>query len=252
MGLRRSGKKLLRRLGYDLVKLPEDPLGADPFRDMQRFLKGVSAPVIFDVGGNVGQTVKKFRNAFPDSTIHSFEPSPTTYEKLKAACQDLPGVSTWNVGVGSSVGTLPFQENDYPDMSSFLAPSTLSWGSIVKTTEVPVVTLDAFADEHGIPFVHLLKSDTQGYDFEVFKGASRLMSENRIALVYFEIIFSDMYKELPLFHDVFRYLWERNFVLVTFYKANFQKELVSWTDALFINRDYYSKRSAKRSEAANP
>ncbi|PYS67050.1 MAG: hypothetical protein DMF69_24240, partial [Acidobacteria bacterium] len=150
------------------------------------------------------------------------------YEQLKANCRTLPGVNTWNCGVGSTDGTLVFQENEVTEMSSFLAPSVFSCGKIVKSTQVEVAALDSFAIKHDIDFIHILKSDAQGFDFEVLKGASDLMEENRIALIYFEFIFSDMYKNLPSFHEVFRYLCERNYSLVTFYESHFQEELVSW------------------------
>jgi len=244
--LKEAIRTLVRRSGFDIVRarkgsIGKDTIGVDPFIDMQRFIKGQKQPVIFDVGANVGQSVDRFIRAFPVSSIHSFEPSPSTYKKLRKHCEKIPGVRTWNYGVGSCNRTLVFQENIHSEMSSFLAPSKACWGHIVKVTDVQVITLDSFAREQNIEFIHILKSDTQGYDFEVFKGARRLMSENRIGTIYFEFTFSDMYKDLPSFYDVFRYLSENNFDLVTFYEPHFQEELVSWTDALFINRDYYLK-----------
>ena len=59
-------------------------------------------------------------------------------------------------------------------------------------------------DDRQQALVDILKSDTQGYDFEVFKGAQQAMRDNRIGLLYFEFIFSDMYKNLPPFDEVFR------------------------------------------------
>jgi len=215
-------RRIVRNCGLDIVRYHgEQQVGVDPFADMHRFLEGNRRPVILDVGGNVGQSVEKFKTRFADSIIHSFEPSPLTFEKLKANCGKYTVVNTWNLGVGSSNTTLAFQENEHSVMSSFLSPSEFSYGNIVRTTSVKVTTLDTFARDHNIDFIHILKSDTQGYDYEVFKGASGLMEENRIALVYFEFIFSDMYKDLPSFHDVFRYLSERNFSLVTFYESHF-------------------------------
>ena len=235
-------RRLIRLSGFDIVRLGKNNIGVDPFIDMQRFLKAYKEPVIIDVGANVGQSVDRFIEAFPMSSIHSFEPSPSTYEQLKTHCKDIPSVRTWNYGVGSRDTTLALQENDHPDMSSFLTPSHLSWGKIVKSTNVQVITLDSFSREQKIEFIHILKSDTQGYDFEVFKGANQLMKENKIGLIYFEFIFSDMYKNSPHFHDVFRFLLENNFALVTFYEPHFQNNLLSWTDVLFINRDYNRKR----------
>ncbi len=217
--------------------------------DMQRFLTRSVKPVITDIGANVGQSVSKFRSAFPESTIHSFEPSPKTYQKLVENTKNMSSVKTWNMGVGSHDDTLDFMENEHSEMSSFLTPSKFSWGKVTKTTKVPVITLDSFAQKHAIDFIHILKSDTQGYDFEVFKGANQLMKEDKIALIYFEFIFSDMYKGLPAFHDVFRYLSENNFELVSFYESHFQKELVSWADVLFINRTFNQKRIEQASAA---
>jgi len=240
MKLKKFISGILRYAGYDLVSIRK--MGVDPFRDMKHFLHGQDSPIILDVGANSGQTAKRFRRVFPNSTIHSFEPSPSTYEKLKTRCAKFSNVKMWNCGVGAENATLTFQENDHSDMSSFLAPSKSCWGQIIRQIEVPVISLDAFAREQDLNFIHLLKSDTQGYDLEVFKGASQLMNDNRIGLIYFEFIFSDMYKGSPYFHEMFLHLSQKNFSLVTFYESNFQQDLVSWTDVLFINRDYYQKR----------
>lgn len=240
--IKKTIRKLARRVGFDIIRCQQHDIGIYPHIDMQRFLSRYEKPVIFDVGANVGQSVSLFRDAFPASSIHSFEPSPTTYQKLIEHCRGISSVKTWNYGVGSQEATLDFLENDHPDMSSFLTPSKFSWGKVVRSTKVPIITLDSFAQKQDIDFIHILKSDTQGYDFEVFKGASQLMKENRIGLIYFEFIFSDMYQDLPKFHEVFRYLSENNFQLVTFYESHYQEELVSWTDVLFINRAFNQRR----------
>ena len=75
-------------------------------------------------------------------------------------------------------------------------------------------------------------------DLEVFKGAERTMSANNVGLIYFEIIFSDMYKNLPPFAQVFDFLINRDFLLVSFYEFFYQNQLASWTDALFVHKSY--------------
>lgn len=240
-------RPLVRRFGFDVVRYNQkqhgiQQLGVHPFSDMRHFLKGNTKPTIIDVGANVGQSARRFLDDYPGSAIHSFEPSPSTFEKLRANCASFPNVKCWNYGVGANDETLEFIENDYSYMSSFLAPSKFSWGNIVKKVDVPVLSLDSFTSEHGINSIQILKSDTQGYDFEVFKGAQRLMNENRIGLIYFEFIFSDMYENLPSFDEVFRYLVEKGYSLVSFYDFHFQNELASWTDALFINTEFHKAR----------
>ncbi|MFN2542396.1 MAG: FkbM family methyltransferase, partial [Chthoniobacterales bacterium] len=87
----------------------------------------------------------------------------------------------------------------------------------------------------------ILKSDTQGYELEVFKGAEEVIRENRIGLIYFEFIFAEMYRDLPPFDQVYRYLVERDFLLVGIYNFHRQNDLASWADILFVNREYHER-----------
>jgi FkbM family methyltransferase len=239
-------KKITRKIGFDIKRYSPKQIenGRNAFIDIRSFLKGIEEPTIFDVGANVGQSALRYVKDYPNSRIHSFEPSPTTFDKLRTTCSSHSQVNCWNYGVGSENGVLEFLENNHPDMSSFLPPSEFAWGKIIKKTDVKVVSLDSFAQEQQIDYIHLLKSDTQGFDFEVFKGAKRLMQEKKIGLIYFEFIFSDMYKNSPSLDHIYRYLIDQGFLLVSFYDFHYQKGLASWTDALFISHDYYENRFA--------
>lgn len=130
-------------------------------------------------------------------------------------------------------------------MSSFLDKGSDGWGRIERKTFLQIGTIDDYCDQKGIDTIHVLKSDTQGYDFEVIKGARRMMAQNRICLVYFEFIFSDMYRNLPRFDEVFRYMYDSNFLLVNFYDSNLVNRVLSWNDMMFINREFYEKSSRK-------
>ncbi|MDB6124772.1 MAG: noeI [Pedosphaera sp.] len=234
-------RKLINRAGYDVARYQTGQMGRRPLEDVQRFLPAKKELLVFDAGGNTGQSVLEFKQQFPTSTIHSFEPSPTTFQKLKQNIAAKSGVTAWNYALGSKVGKQNFSENSNPDMSSFFKLSEFGWGKEEKQTLVEVMTVDQFCADHQITSIDLLKSDTQGYDLEVFKGAEKMMQENRIGLVYFEVIFSDMYKGLPTFDETFRYLIDRNFLLISIYPSHYQRNLASWTDVLFINKEYYQR-----------
>jgi hypothetical protein len=104
--------------------------------------------------------------------------------------------------------------------------------------------VDRFLAEHDTPSVDILKSDTQGYDLQVFKGAEEAMRENRIGLIYTELIFSDMYSGIPPFDEVYRHLVDRGFRLVSIYHFEHQNDLAGWADALFFN-PRYRRRAAQ-------
>ena len=238
-GLRTTLQTWAFKLGYYVRRTTS--LGVSPLSDMKRFVPADAAPLILDVGANVGQSVARFKQAFPSSIIHSFEPGPDTFQKLSQNVSGRNGVSAWNFAVGSTVCRQMFPENTNSDMSSFLELSTTGWGEVTKESMVEVTTIDRFLGDHQIANVDILKSDTQGYELEVFKGAETALRNNQIGLVYFEFIFSDMYKRLPSFDEVFRYLIDRDFSLVSIYELHYQNRLAGWCDALFVNKRYRAK-----------
>lgn len=226
-------RKLINRMGYNIV--PITPTGKNPISDMKMFLPN-DEPLIFDIGANIGQTVNRFRSAFPKAKIYSFEPSPTTFETLKGNVLKHTNVYLHNCAMGSSLKQMTFFENTFSEMSSFLKLSEFGWGTVAKETLVDVNTVDHFCSDNGIDRIDILKSDTQGFDFEVFKGAEGSMRLNKIGLIYFEVTFSDMYKDLPSFGEIYNFLVGHNFRLVSFYKFFYQEQLVSWTDAVFVHK----------------
>jgi FkbM family methyltransferase len=167
--------------------------------------------------------------------IHSFEPSPRTFEKLVRHCEGLADVRAWNCGVGAMLGSLPLYENDHSDMSSFLVPGPTAWGRVVRTTDVPVVSLDEFACREGIDYIDVLKSDTQGYELDVFRGAAGLLQAGRIQLIYFEVIASDMYAGIPPYHEMFRFLDAHGYRLVSVYNQQYRDGRLNWMDVLFCS-----------------
>ena len=66
-------------------------------------------------------------------------------------------------------------------------------GAIKQRINVDVTTIDNYCRDYGIERIDILKSDTQGFDLEVLKGASRLLDQHRIHLVYVEIVFGKLY-----------------------------------------------------------
>lgn len=232
-------RNIVRKFGIDIIPFSAGQIGKNPLDDMLKFLHN-DQPVIFDIGANIGQSITRFRSRFPRCMVHSFEPSPTTFETLSRNCSGLQNVHLWNFALGSTLGQMPFLENSNSDMSSFLPLSKLGWGSVTKETLVEVKTIDQFCEKEKIEQIDILKSDTQGFDLEVFKGAENTIRSNKIGLIYFEIIFSEMYENLPSFSQTFDFLTNRGFRLISFYEFHYQNQLASWTDALFVHESYYS------------
>ena len=155
------------------------PRGLDVFADIQRDLPKHSMKVLFDVGANIGQTVDKFRQAFPDSEIYSFEPVSSSFEKLVSSFGDIDGVTCVKAAIGDS--------NCYVKVT---AEGCATSNRIVDSDEIVArfetvqqFTLDDYCNENDIQTINYLKIDAEGADLAVLNGASALLSRGRVDFV---------------------------------------------------------------------
>jgi len=242
--LKKKIRSIANKFGYDIVPFTPRRMGKDFLSDARWFLRD-ERPLIFDVGANVGQSIERFRGSFPDATIHAFEPSPSTFASLKANTTGISNIRLWNCALGASSGSMAFLENSISDMSSFRPIGPSGWGKVTRQTPVEVRTIDQVCSEENIERIDILKSDTQGFELEVLKGAEATIRSNRIGLVYVEVIFSEMYENQPTLTELYDFLVSRGFLLVTFYEFQYQRQLASWTDALFVHQSFLNAEDRK-------
>ena len=230
-------RKISRKFGYDLVNLRNLKTGLDPYLDMKKFI-GCKNPLIFDVGANYGQTIDNFEFVFNNYKINSFEPSPYVFKGLKNKVASKKDVQAWNYGLGSRTGFLTLNENSHRSMTSFLSIGKDGWGTIESQVQVPVITIDDFCKENNINHIDILKIDTQGFELEILKGAKSMLEENNIGLLYFEVTFIDMYEELPSLGELYDFVKNMNFELISIYPIKYKNHKAGWTDVLFMHKAY--------------
>jgi len=229
--IRKAVKQLLRRAGIDIRFIPE--LGFDAYADMRK-LVATDRPLVFDVGANRGQTIEQFRNAFARPVIHAFEPGRGTFADLQRLTAGISDLHLNNVALGARAESRPFFHSEPDNMSSFLEQSADGWGEITDRYPVEIITVDDYCAARGIEHIDILKSDTQGFDLDVIKGARHTIDRHAIHLIFMEITFSDMYKGLPRFDEIYAFLSDCRFALVSFYDFYYQHGRAGWTDALFM------------------
>ncbi len=234
-------KKLLHRginsLGYQVVKKArrnEVRLPLLAARDLLQ--EGRPRPVMFDVGANAGQTTKSMRELFPSAVIHAFEPGTRAFGQLKTSLSDMADVHLHQKALGAAPGSITLNENEESTMSSVLPLGESGWGRIQEVREVEMTTVDEVCRQHGIEHLSILKTDTQGYDLEVMRGAVGMMESGRLDCVFFELIFSDLYQGMPRFDKVFSFLLDRDYVLVSVYDMHLKNGVAAWADVLFVHR----------------
>jgi FkbM family methyltransferase len=232
---------LLDPLGIRLVRLaPTKVRGIDPLHDLSALIGRKPDPLVLDVGANDGETVQDFLRLFPRAHIFAFEPHAPTCAILRQKFGRLPRVNIQNIALGASRGTGELNLFSGSRMNSLLRfddrPGNLMTKSFASTgtADVAVDTLDAFCAENNLAQIDILKTDTQGYDLEVLRGASRLLSQKRIKTVLLEVNFVPMYQGQASFPELHALLTSFGYRLVDFYNQVRTGGPTDWCDACYV------------------
>lgn len=240
---------LLEPLGYQLFRSDPKSLGLSPYRDMHRLISTPN-PVVFDVGSNVGQTVATVRKHLRNPVLHCFEPTPSTFARLSEQCGKLNDVHLNNVGLADRAGELVLHTMGRSEMNSFLRPLADAGEEVVEREVVPVTTVDDYCAQQSLESIDVLKIDAQGFDLDVIKGARQMIAENRVHLIYLELIFSKMYEGVPRFDEIYGHLADSGFDLVCLYRFSFKYDRAAVSDAMFVNPHYAGLTGARNRACA--
>ena len=207
----------------------------DAFKAQSQLLKRFRNPIIFDCGANTGQTTTEYLRRFPRAKIYAFEPNPEVFTTASAAHGGNPRVVLTQQAVGAEATTLELHLGNNHGTSSFLDRNPFltdaqrggSW-YFDRTLPVAVCSIDTFCNEHGIDHVHMLKMDLQGYELAALRGASKMLRQKRISVIYAEVLHLPIYEAAPLHDDITNYLGTYGYSLHSYYQAH-----PSWGDAIY-------------------
>jgi FkbM family methyltransferase len=215
--LKHLAKRALERTG-----LHHDFLG-----DARMLLGDASGLVLFDVGGNVGQTAADMVRRFKGPRIYSFEPSPKSFAALRERC---PSVTCEQLAFGDAPGKLPFHlDSAWSVNDSLLRPAHGS----DATVEVQVDTIDAYCDRQKIERIDLLKIDTQGYDVRVLEGAAQMLAHRQIRLFSAEANLTPMYDGQPQPSALFAFAERFGYRVVGVYPGDYWGGRLAYLNAMF-------------------
>lgn len=231
-------KKIVNNFGYRISKINKNQLqNENPLVAIKKAIRGQNEIVLFDIGANLGQTIKKMRFEFPVSKIYAFEPNRSCYNALKMNL-DSKNVFVFNNAVGSENTTIKFNEYSWSALSSILKRAFGS-AQIIDTYDVDLISIDSFCKTNNISKIDFLKTDTEGYELEVLKGASEMMDKNKIQFVYTEVFFKENFIGQASFGDIYNFLLSKNFELVKIYDFEITTDgLANRSDALFMNKKF--------------
>ena len=139
--------------------------------------------VIYDVGANIGQSAIWYAKNFPRAEIFSFEPFHLIYQELVRNVQNHPRIRCQNLALSDHDGEMlvPTVADARCQTGKVIAPSAGE-----ATERIKLRTADSFAEENKIDQIHILKTDTEGFDLAVLAGAAGMLRRRKISHVLAE------------------------------------------------------------------
>lgn len=193
------------------------------------------SPFIVDVGANIGQTVTAYLDAFPRSSIIAYEPDPSNFSQLAASYKDNPQVQCKNLALGSATeASAPLHLSPHTTEHSLIPQKTQRNSGETVSIEITTLDIDLGQERQKID---ILKTDTEGFESEVFTGASQLLESGRIRSIVAEVGFGNNspWNHVPL-RDIEDQLSRHNFYFVGIYDLAYISGRLLYANALFVHR----------------
>lgn len=188
-------KKIINRAGFELHRFNR---ASTPFGLFIAAIKNFGIDLVVDVGANIGQFASELREGGFSGHILSFEPLSAAYQTLT---QNSKSDDNWDVfprcAIGDIDGEMMINVSQNSVSSSILTmlsshQAAAPQSNYVTQEATPIFRLDSIlpikiAGFHSV----LLKIDTQGYEWKVLDGATRVLPH--IKAIQMELSLVDLY-----------------------------------------------------------
>jgi FkbM family methyltransferase len=224
MSLLMDARRLLRRAGIDVIRWPHRPESGVIDWALAEVIRTRGINCVIDVGGNKGQFAKRLRTLGYTGRIVSFEPSPTVLPVISAEAARDPNWTVRPVALSSKAGKAELRLHKEPQLDSLLdsLPGVIDQMPAMEQVGTAIITLSTLAAEFpgivaGIaePRV-LLKSDTQGHDAEMLRGAGDKGLDEAVLAVLVELVAQPFYDGQPAMTAVMDLIINNGFTAVAF------------------------------------
>ncbi|KQS04350.1 hypothetical protein ASG11_08880 [Sphingomonas sp. Leaf357] len=147
------------------------------------------APILFDVGANIGDYTAMLLDRFGSSAkIFAFEPSLGAFGALSEKFDAVPSVTLSRLALSDASGDRTLHSD--ADGSTIASLENLE--SPIRPFDpdhfqtVACMRLDDYCAEHAIARIDFLKVDVEGHELSVLRGATRLLASRAIDVIQFE------------------------------------------------------------------
>ena len=212
---------------------------------------GLAAPVVFDVGANVGDYSALVQSFIPLAQIYAFEPAAPVYQQLAGRLSTIGNAANceaFNFGFSDEERTVDLysytvegQECSLVSSIDQRLPTQVLQVEVSDTERIHVRTLDSFCAAEGIERIDFLKLDVEGHEVAVLRGARAMLERGAISMIQFEFGPANIYSRTYFYnfwsmlsdnYDLFRII-PGGVVPITHYGEHLE---------VFLTTNYFAKR----------
>lgn len=170
--------------------------------DITQYIKKPITGII-QVGAHHGNEYKTLKNIC--NKILMFEPQKSAFNILSEKLKEEHDVILENVALGSAKGLFKMhtEKANSGQSSSLLEPAlhTVQYPGIIfnDIEEVQVITLDEYFNNKLFDY-NLMTLDVQGYELEVLKGSTSILS--KVDYILCEVNRAELYKGCPMIEEI--------------------------------------------------
>ena len=156
----------------------------DEIRTLGVFIKQLKLEdvTLFDIGANIGQYGIEFKSKFPNSKIHSFEPSIRAFKELERTTKGFQKWDSYNFGFGLEESRLKLYAPSVGSASATLVIQGEVYGrnSNLDFEVVDIRRLDDFLKANSNVFPDIVKIDIEGFELDCLKGSLDYIDQFKI------------------------------------------------------------------------
>tara|TARA_B100000767_G_scaffold256710_1_gene264003 strand:- start:415 stop:1131 length:717 start_codon:yes stop_codon:yes gene_type:complete len=203
---------------------------------------------IIDVGAHVGETISLFSKNFTIKKMICYEASRFNFNKLtKFKNYKKNNIFLNNIALGSKETELEFFQTSESSSSTFCKIDQSSnyfkrkknilnifnrEEYILKSELIKIATLKNEFNKYDLKYIDILKIDTEGFEFDVIKGADE--SLKLVNFILFEHHYDQMIIKNYKFSQINEYLTKLNFKKIIKFKMPFRKTF----EYIYVNDDF--------------
>lgn len=146
--------------------------------------------IVLDIGANIGHLALLAAKSCPNSTVRAVEPDPRNVEDLSqnVRLNGYDNIRIDQLAVGAEKGTNTLQLDEQPNLNRMRDVGN-DEKEFDGTVHVEVETIDSLLEkldvDESVPVI--LRMDTEGYETEILKGATKLLNSDRPLYTFIEL-----------------------------------------------------------------